>query len=107
MPSATRPWWTGCAPPRPASIVIVALLLVRLVNADRWLRAYWVALFGTLIGLMELLAQTKQTAEFSANIFEAFTLATVIYFVLNMSLMTLMSLVEKKVRIPGMMGGAK
>ena len=62
---------------------------------------------ASLIGLMELLAQTKQTAEFSANIFEAFTLATVIYFVLNMSLMTLMSLVEKKVRIPGMMGGAK
>ncbi|GGY01233.1 amino acid ABC transporter permease [Vogesella alkaliphila] len=62
---------------------------------------------ASLIGLMELLAQTKQTAEFSANIFEAFTLATVIYFVLNMSLMALMNLVEKKVRIPGMMGGAK
>jgi hypothetical protein len=31
---------------------------------------------ASLIGLMELLAQTKQTAEFSANIFEAFTLAT-------------------------------
>jgi glutamate/aspartate transport system permease protein len=27
--------------------------------------------------------------------------------VLNMSLMTFMSWVEKKVRIPGMMGGAK
>ena len=62
---------------------------------------------ASLIGLMELLAQTKQTAEFSANMFEAFTLATVIYFVLNMSLMTIMSWVEKKVRIPGMMGGAK
>lgn len=62
---------------------------------------------ASLIGLMELLAQTKQTAEFSANMFEAFTLATVIYFVLNMSLMGLMSLIEKKVRIPGMMGGAK
>ena len=62
---------------------------------------------ASLIGLMELLAQTKQTAEFSANIFEAFTLATVIYFVLNMSLMSIMSLIEKKVRIPGMMGGSK
>ena len=62
---------------------------------------------ASLIGLMELLAQTKQTAEFTANMFEAFTLATLIYFVLNMSLMTFMSWVEKKVRIPGMMGGAK
>jgi glutamate/aspartate transport system permease protein len=33
---------------------------------------------------------TKQTAEFSANLFEAFTLATLIYFTLNMSLMLLM-----------------
>ncbi|KMN37511.1 amino acid ABC transporter permease [Chromobacterium sp. LK1] len=60
---------------------------------------------ASLIGLMELLAQTKQTAEFSANIFEAFTLATIIYFVLNMSLMTLMAWIERRVRIPGMMGG--
>ena len=55
-----------------------------------------------LIGLMELLAQTKQTAEFSANLFEAFTLATLIYFTLNMSLMLLMRVVEKKVAVPGL-----
>ncbi|MDF0604383.1 amino acid ABC transporter permease [Neisseriaceae bacterium TC5R-5] len=60
---------------------------------------------ASLIGLMEILAQTKQMAEFSANIFEAFTLATLIYFVLNMSLMQLMAWVEKRVQIPGMMGG--
>ena len=57
---------------------------------------------ASLIGLMELLAQTKQTAEFSANLFEAFTLATLIYFTLNMSLMLLMRLVEKKVSVPGL-----
>ncbi len=55
---------------------------------------------ASLIGLMELLAQTKQTAEFSANLFEAFTLATLIYFTLNMSLMLLMRMVEKKSRCP-------
>ncbi|MGL6071375.1 amino acid ABC transporter permease [Craterilacuibacter sp.] len=58
---------------------------------------------ASLIGLMEILAQAKQTAEFSANIFEAFTLATLIYFTLNMSIMKVMSMVEKRVRIPGMM----
>lgn len=57
---------------------------------------------ASLIGLMELLAQTKQTAEFSARLFEAFTLATLIYFTLNMSLMLLMRLVEKKVSVPGL-----
>ncbi|MNT97061.1 hypothetical protein D3C72_2392930 [compost metagenome] len=55
-----------------------------------------------MIGLMELLAQTKQTAEFSANLFEAFTLATLIYFTLNMGLMLIMRTVEKKVAVPGL-----
>ena len=57
---------------------------------------------ASLIGLMELLAQTKQTAEFSANLFEAFTLATLIYFTLNMGLMLLMRVIEKKVSVPGL-----
>ena len=57
---------------------------------------------ASLIGLMELLAQTKQTAEFSANLFEAFTLATLIYFTLNMGLMLLMRAVEKRVAVPGL-----
>ncbi|OHX21843.1 amino acid ABC transporter permease [Chromobacterium sphagni] len=60
---------------------------------------------ASLIGLMELLAQTKQTAEFSANIFEAFTLSTLIYFALNMSLMLLMGRLEQKLKVSGMMGG--
>ena len=57
---------------------------------------------ASLIGLMELLGQTKQVAEFSANIFEAFTLATLIYFTLNMSLMMIMKFIERKVAIPGL-----
>jgi len=57
---------------------------------------------ASLIGLMELLAQTKQTAEFSANLFEAFTLATLIYFTLNMSLMLFMRWVEKRIAVPGL-----
>ncbi|MBU4610618.1 amino acid ABC transporter permease [Achromobacter sp. GG226] len=57
---------------------------------------------ASLIGLMELLAQTKQTAEFSAHLFEAFTLATLIYFTLNMSLVLLMRFIERKVAVPGL-----
>jgi glutamate/aspartate transport system permease protein len=57
---------------------------------------------ASLIGLMELLAQTKQTAEFSANLFEAFTLATLIYFTLNMSLMLFMRAVERRLALPGL-----
>ena len=58
---------------------------------------------ASLIGLMELLAQTKQSAEFSANLFEAFTLATLIYFTLNMSLMLLMRVIERRVAVPGLL----
>lgn len=58
---------------------------------------------ASLIGLMELLAQTRQAAEFSANIFECFTLATLIYFTLNMSLMALMGRLEKHLRLPGLL----
>ncbi|NWB99775.1 amino acid ABC transporter permease [Pseudomonas gingeri] len=57
---------------------------------------------ASLIGLMELLAQTKQTAEFSANLFEAFTLATLIYFTLNMGLMLLMRAIERRLAVPGL-----
>ena len=57
---------------------------------------------ASLVGLMELLAQTKQTGEFSANLFEAFTLATLIYFTVNMSLMLGMSWLERKFRVPGL-----
>lgn len=58
---------------------------------------------ASLIGLMELMAQTKQSAEFSANLFEAFTLATLIYFTLNMSLMLLMRVIERRVAVPGLL----
>jgi len=58
---------------------------------------------ASLIGLMELMAQTKQSAEFSANLFEAFTLATLIYYTLNMSLMLLMRVIERRVAVPGLL----
>lgn len=60
---------------------------------------------ASLIGIMELLAQTKQTVEFTANLFEAFTLATIIYFVLNTSLMFFMNWLERRVAIPGQQSG--
>ena len=45
----------------------------------------------------------RTMAEFSANLFEAFTLATLIYFTLNMSLMLLMRVIERRVAVPGLL----
>jgi glutamate/aspartate transport system permease protein len=53
------------------------------------------------IGLMELTARARSMQEFSFQVFEAFTAATVIYIVVNISVVNLMRLLEKKVAIPG------
>ena len=46
--------------------------------------------------------------EFSFRVFEAFTAATVIYLVTNLVVVLLMRMLEKKVRVPGLIavGGA-
>lgn len=53
------------------------------------------------IGLMELTARARSMQEFSFQVFEAFTAATVIYIVVNIIVVNLMRLLEKRVAIPG------
>ena len=53
------------------------------------------------IGLMELTASARAIGEFSFQVFEAFSAATLIYLGINLSVATLMRLLEKKVAIPG------
>ena len=53
------------------------------------------------IGLVELTASARAIQEFSFQVFEAFSAATLIYVVVNVCVVALMHLVEKKVAIPG------
>ena len=53
------------------------------------------------IGLVELTASARAIQEFSFQVFEAFSAATLIYLVINLSVATLMRLLEKKVAVPG------
>lgn len=53
---------------------------------------------ASLVGLMELLNQANQVAQFTANIFEALTLATLIYLTMNLSIMWIMIKVEARIR---------
>jgi len=53
------------------------------------------------IGLMELTARARSMQEFSFQVFEAFTAATIIYILVNIVIVYLMRLIEKKVAIPG------
>jgi len=54
------------------------------------------------IGLLELTGRARAMQEFSFRVFEAFTAATVIYLLTNLLVVLLMRVVERKVRVPGL-----
>jgi len=57
------------------------------------------------IGLMELTASARAMSEFSFQIFEAFTAATIIYLLVNVTILMFMRQLEKRVAIPGFITG--
>ncbi len=58
------------------------------------------------IGLVELTARARAMQEFTFQVFEAFTAATVIYILLNIVIVLAMRYVEKRVAVPGFIGSA-
>ena len=57
------------------------------------------------IGLIELTGEARSMQEFSFQVFEAFTAATVMYLLLNVVVVTGMRLLERAVAIPGYISG--
>jgi len=56
------------------------------------------------IGLMELTGRARSMQEFSFQVFEAFTAATILYIVLNVILVFGMRWLEKRAAVPGFVG---
>lgn len=56
------------------------------------------------IGLLELTARARAMQEFSFQVFEAFTAATVIYIAINIVVVFLMRWIEGRVSVPGFVG---
>lgn len=56
------------------------------------------------IGLLELAAQGRQLVDYTAQPYESFIAVTVMYLVINVVVMGLMALLERKVKVPGYMG---
>ena len=54
------------------------------------------------IGLLELTGRARAMQEFSFQVFEAFAAATVIYLITNLVVVLGMRLLERKVRVPGL-----
>jgi glutamate/aspartate transport system permease protein len=59
------------------------------------------------IGLMELTARARAMQEFSFQVFEAFTAATLIYLAVNLVVVLGMRGVERWVAVPGYVGGKR
>jgi glutamate/aspartate transport system permease protein len=57
------------------------------------------------IGLLELTAQSRQIAEYTANTFEAFIAATVLYIAITLTAVTIMRWLEQHFRVPGYIAG--
>jgi glutamate/aspartate transport system permease protein len=53
------------------------------------------------IAVVELMAATRTMQEMTFQIFEAFTAATLIYLVVNLSIVRLMGMVERRIEVPG------
>jgi glutamate/aspartate transport system permease protein len=58
------------------------------------------------IGVVELTAAARAMQEYSFQVFEAFTAATVIYIVVNILVVFAMRWVERRVAVPGFIGPA-
>lgn len=60
---------------------------------------------GITIGLLELTGEARSMQEFSFQVFEAFTAATVMYLLLNIVVVVAMRVIERSVAIPGYIAG--
>jgi glutamate/aspartate transport system permease protein len=56
------------------------------------------------IGLVELTSAARSMQEFSFQVFEAFTAATIIYILINIVVVIIMRILEKKTAVPGYFG---
>jgi glutamate/aspartate transport system permease protein len=56
------------------------------------------------IGLLELTGRARAMQEFSFRVFEAFATATVIYLLTNLVVVLAMRALERRVRVPGLIG---
>ena len=60
---------------------------------------------ATTIGLIELSRQAQQLVDYTAQPYEAFIAVTLLYVLINVTVMYLMRRLEVRVRVPGYVGG--
>jgi glutamate/aspartate transport system permease protein len=58
------------------------------------------------IGLMELTGRARSMQEYSFQVFEAFTAATILYLILNLLVVLAMRTLERRTSVPGFLAGS-
>lgn len=59
------------------------------------------------IGLLEITGAARSMQEFSFQIFESFTAATILYLIINLVVVVLMRMIEKWISVPGFIGAKR
>ncbi|TCB52640.1 amino acid ABC transporter permease [Acinetobacter sp. ANC 4779] len=62
---------------------------------------------ASLVGVAEIISQMKTISEYTQNTIEIYTIVTVIFIVINVCLISAMTLVEKRLYVPGLIAGGK
>ena len=88
-----------------AAIGVIYLYVIPPLTSD-FLNVFKNSAVALTIGLMELTGQTRQLSEFSAHPFEAFIASTLIYMAVTYCVVATMRLIEKRSRVPGLLGAA-
>ena len=63
---------------------------------------------ASLVGVAEIISQMKTISEYTQSTIEIYTYVTIVFIVINICLIQGMNLLEKRLRIPGLLtGGSK
>ncbi|WP_151715047.1 amino acid ABC transporter permease [Acinetobacter sp. TUM15071] len=62
---------------------------------------------ASLVGVAEIISQMKTISEYTQNTIEIYTYVTIIFIVINVCLIFTINLLEKRLRIPGLISGGK
>ncbi|MCT8089809.1 amino acid ABC transporter permease [Acinetobacter sp. ANC 4216] len=62
---------------------------------------------ASLVGVAEIISQMKTISEYTQNTIEIYTYVTIIFIVINFCLIQAMNMLEKRLRVPGLIAGDK
>jgi glutamate/aspartate transport system permease protein len=83
----------------------MALRLVLPPLTSEFLNVFKNSAVASTIGLIELSRQSQQLVDYTAHPYEAFIAVTLLYVLINVSVMLAMRWLERRTRVPGYLGG--